>query len=90
MIYYGGCSVKFSNYTLTDNNLSGIFTQNATKNSCLEPNLDDSVLPSFFSSVKYINYNIISNIAYITFYDADYSHLSTFQNQSPPYPSTWP
>jgi hypothetical protein len=68
MIYYGGCDVKWSEYKLDGNNLSGIFTRKATKNTCLNPNEDDNVLLPFFNEVKYINHQIKENVAYITFY----------------------
>lgn len=91
MIYYGGCDVKWSPYKISNNTLLGINEMKATKNTCLNPNSDSEVLNPFFSSIKYINYDVLEGIPYITFYDANYNHVSTFTTTPPPvYPSTWP
>jgi hypothetical protein len=68
MVYYGGCDVKWSNYVLDGNTLSGIKTMSATKNTCLNPNSDAYVLAPFFNTLKYINYQIKGDVPYITFY----------------------
>lgn len=69
MIYYGGCDVKWSNYTLSKNTLNNIKTMIATKNTCISPNSDPEVLSPFFNAVKYINYYKLQGVSYITFYD---------------------
>lgn len=68
MIYYGGCDVKWSNYVLNGNTLTGISTSAASKNNCLTPNSDSVVLKPFFDTAKYINYATVEGIPYITFY----------------------
>lgn len=69
MIYSGGCTIKWSPYTLTNNTLSGFNTLSFAKPGCIEQNLDDKVLAPFFNKVKYANYESNSDTPYLLFYD---------------------
>lgn len=56
MIYYGGCEVKWSPFTLVNNTLSNLDTRALGKSSCIKPNLDEHVLDPFYNEVKYVNF----------------------------------
>lgn len=56
MIFYGGCEVKWSPFTLTNNTLSDLSTRAFGKSVCISPNLDAEVLDPFYNSVKYVNF----------------------------------
>lgn len=90
MIFYGGCNVKWSNFGLQVNTLLNISANNGVKSSCLTPNSDNEVLVPFFNAIKYVNYQNIEGVPYLTFYDEKFAHVATFDNRSPSYPSTWP
>ena len=86
MIYYGGCEVRFSPYSIKDNEVSGVDTKVSQKSSCIEPNFDERVLTPFFQLVKYINYDKYGGDEYIIFYDKDLKHLATFTTDTPTNP----
>ena len=88
MIYYGGCEVRWSPYTIDSNTLSGIGTKVFPKSDsqCRKNNLDKEVLQPFFDQVKYVDYAHTQNVPYILFYDKDLKHLATFHTETPVYP----
>ena len=88
MIYYGGCEVRWSPFTLTKNSLSGIKTRTFPKapTACIKANLDDSVVQPFFDMIYYIDYATSQDRPYILFYDKNLNHVATFDKQPPNYP----
>ena len=88
MIYYGGCEVRWSPYTINSNTLSGIGTKvfSKSESQCRKNNLDNEVLQPFFDQVKYVDYAHTQNVPYILFYDKDLNHLATFHTETPVYP----
>jgi len=89
MIFYGGCEVRFSNYTLTNNTISDINTRSAKKHHCVEPNFDDKVLQPFYDEVKYMNHDQYGGDQYIKFYDKDFHHVATFSTDEPNNPKAY-
>lgn len=86
MIYYGGCEVKWSPFTLVNNTLSNLKTRAFGKSTCIKPNLDDNVLDPFYREVRYVNFEQNQGIPYIVFYNENLDHVATFHTQKPIYP----
>lgn len=57
MILYGGCQVKWINYTITSNNtlVKVVEEKVAKKSHCITPNLDQTVFQPFFKQVQYVS-----------------------------------